>query len=99
MRARRNQGRKWSGEVTENSDAMDLEKDIFKSDDPTKIAQSLKRSAERSQRRKTEPFRSAMSMLSFYVNRAGANLSASRKKKLQRAKTKLREVFGREPKR
>ncbi len=98
MRARRNQGRKWSGEVTENSDAMDLEKDIFKSDDPTKIAQSLKRSAERSQRRKTEPFRSAMSMLSFYVNRAGANLSASRKKTLQRAKTKLREVFGRGPK-
>ncbi len=77
---------------------MDLEKDIFKSDDPTKIAQSLKLSAERSQRRKTEPFRSAMSMLSFYVNRAGANLSASRKKTLQRAKTKLREVFGRGPK-
>ncbi|MGO9432257.1 DUF3175 domain-containing protein [Rhodoblastus sp.] len=93
-----NRERKWSGEVTQNSDAMDLEKDIFKSDDPTKIAQSLKRSAERSQRRKAAPFRSAMSMLTFYINRAGANLSVARKKKLQTAKTRLREIFGREPK-
>ncbi len=96
MRARGN--RKWSGDVTKSSDALDLEKDVFNNDDPAKIARSLKRAAEHSQRRKAAPFRSAMSMLTFYVNRAGANLSASRKSKLQTAKTKLREIFGRKPK-
>jgi hypothetical protein len=87
---------KWSGEVTEHSDALDLKKDIFKSDDPKKIARSLKRSAEDSQRRKASPFRSALSMLTFYINRAGKNLPASRKKILNRAKTELRSQFGRE---
>jgi hypothetical protein len=97
MPGRGKQGRKWSGDVTENSDALDLEKDIFKSDDPAKIARSLKRSAERSPRRKAAPFCSAMSMLTFYINRAGRNLSASRKRKLQTAKARLREIFNRQP--
>ena len=67
--------RKWSQDVTEHSDALDLEEGIFESGDPHKIALSLKRSAEHSHRRKSEPFRSAMSMLTFYINRAGNNLS------------------------
>jgi hypothetical protein len=87
--------RKWSADVTEHSDALDLEKDIFRSKDPTKIARSLKRSAEQSHRRKAEPFRSAMSMLTFYINRAGDNLSTRQRKTLETAKTKLRELFGR----
>jgi hypothetical protein len=86
---------KWSAEITEHSDALDLEKDIFKSDDPKKIARSLKRSAEKSHRRKAEPFRSAMSMLTFYINRAGDNLSARERKTLEAAKTELRDLFGR----
>ena len=81
---------KWSGEVTENSDALDLEKDVFKSDDPEEIARSLKRSAAQSSRRKSEPFRSAMSMLTFYINRAGKNLPAARRKTLEAAKQALR---------
>jgi hypothetical protein len=89
--------RKWSGEVTQHSDALDLEEDIFKSDDPKHIAASLKRSAERSRRRKAEPFRSAMSMLTFYINRAGDNLPESRRKVLEKAKNALREEFGRDP--
>lgn len=88
--------KKWSAEISENSDALDLEDDVFKSDDPKKIAQSLKRSAEQSKRRKAEPFQSAMSMLTFYQNRAGKNLSADRKKFLDRAKDELRKAFGRE---
>jgi hypothetical protein len=87
--------RKWSAEATENSDAPDIEKNLFKSDDPKKIARSLKRSAERSHRRKAEPFRSSMSMLTFYINRAGDNLSARERKTLGAAKTELRELFGR----
>ncbi len=87
--------RKWSAEITEHSDALDLEKDIFKSDDPKKIARSLKRSAEKSHRRKADPFRSAMSMLTFYINRAGDNLSARERKTLEAAKTELRDLFGR----
>ncbi len=98
MPSRKRQARKWSGEVTRHSDALDLEKDIFKSDDPDRIAQSLKFSAEHSNRRKATPFRAAMSMLTFYINRAGANLSASRKRKLQRAKLRLRRAFGRKTK-
>jgi hypothetical protein len=86
--------RKWSQHVTETSDALDLKADIFKLDDPKKIAASLKRSAERSHRRKSAPYRSAMSMLTFYVNRAGANLSANRRRILDRAKDELRKVFG-----
>ena len=77
---RKHKDRKWSAEVTEHSDALDLEADIFESDDPAKIAHSLKRSAERSNRRKSAPFRSAMSMLTFYINRAGKNLRPDQKK-------------------
>ncbi|HZK92210.1 MAG TPA: DUF3175 domain-containing protein [Stellaceae bacterium] len=88
-------GRKWSAKVTETSDAMDLKKDVFKSKSPKRIAASVKRSAERSQRRKTSPFRSAMSMLNFYMNRAGKNLSASRRRVLESAKGRLRRLFRR----
>jgi len=87
---------KWSAEVTEHSDALDLEEHVFQSDDPKKIAASLKRSAERSKRRKAEPFRSAMSMLTFYVNRAGKNLPEERKRTLEKAKEELRRLFGKD---
>jgi hypothetical protein len=86
---------KWSAEVTEHSDALDLERDIFKSNDPKKIATSLKASAEHSRRRKATPYRSAMSMLTFYINRAGKNLSAEERKTLEAAKPELRALFGR----
>lgn len=76
---------------------LDIEPDIFKSDDPEAVAASLKRSAERSRRRKGTLFQSAMSMLNFYVNRAGRNLPKSRRATLERAKRKLREAFGRKP--
>lgn len=72
--------KKWSAKVTENSDAMDLEPDVFEGHDPEKIARSLKRSAEHSDRRKTGPFQSAMSMLNFYINRAGKNLPERQKR-------------------
>ncbi|MDX8435208.1 DUF3175 domain-containing protein [Mesorhizobium abyssinicae] len=88
--------RKWSAEVTGHSDAMDLEEHVFESDDARKIAASLKRSAEHSDRRKAEPFQSAMSMLNFYINRAGSNLPAERKRVLEKAKDELRAAFGRE---
>ena len=88
---------KWSADVTENSDALDLEKGVFKSDSPDTIARSLKRSAEHSDRRKTSPFRSALSMLTFYINRAGKNLSAGRRRTLTAAKDSLRRLFGRKP--
>jgi hypothetical protein len=87
--------KKWSSDVTEHSDAMDLEDHIFESDDPKKIATSLKRSAEHSDRRKAEPFQSAMSMLNFYINRAGKNLPANQKRVLEDAKDELRTAFGR----
>ncbi|HEY0256046.1 MAG TPA: DUF3175 domain-containing protein [Candidatus Methylacidiphilales bacterium] len=83
---------KWSGEVTKNSDAMDLKKNVFKQSDPKKIAASVKASAARSTRRKSSPKRSAMSMLSFYVNRAGKNLPAGEKRKLEKAKQELRKL-------
>jgi hypothetical protein len=86
---------KWSAEVTEHSDALDLKKDVFKSSDPREIAKSLKHSAEQSHRRKAEPFRSAMSMLTFYINRAGENLSDKERKTLDAAKHELRKLFGR----
>jgi hypothetical protein len=89
--------KRWSAEVTEHSDALDLEGGVFASDDPHRIAESLKRSAEESDRRKAEPFRSAMSMLNFYVNRAGKNLPARHRQILDRAKDELRAVFGRAP--
>jgi hypothetical protein len=88
-------GRKWSHKVTERSDALDLRQGVFKLNDPKKIAASLKRSAERSKRRKADPYRSAQSMLTFYINRAGKDLPAGRKRTLERAKGELRKQFGR----
>ncbi|MBA8845419.1 hypothetical protein FHW72_002123 [Ochrobactrum sp. RC6B] len=88
------QTRKWSGEVTEHSDALDLEPHVFEQDDPKKIAASLKRSADKSHKRKAEPFRSAMSMLTFYINRAGKNLPEKRKHVLEAAKGELRKAYG-----
>ena len=93
--AKRPSGRYWSKRVIETSDALDLDKGVFKLQ-PKAMAQSLKRSAERSKRRKSAPLRSAISMLSFYENRAGRKLPASRKRKLARAKQELRRVFGKE---
>lgn len=92
-------GRRWSQRVTEGSDALDLEQDVFTQDDPRRIARSLQRSAERSTRRRSEPYRSAMSMLTFYINRAGKQLSAERRATLEAAKDALRELYGREPSR
>lgn len=83
----------WSGEVTKNSFALDLEEGVFTWDDPRKIALSLKRSAEQSYRRKANPFQSAMSMLNFYVNRAGKKLKPEKKKILDLAKVELRKLF------
>jgi hypothetical protein len=88
------QSHKWSADVTEHSDALDLEANVFKSSDPTRIAASLKRSAEHSRRRKGTPLQSAMSMLNFYINRAGKNLPDKQKRVLEQAKDKLREAFG-----
>jgi hypothetical protein len=93
---RRSAGRYWSGRVTSESDALDLEGGVFKLKDPKRIAKSLKHSAEKSHRRKAEPYRSALSMLVFYINRAGKNLPAGRRRTLERAKVELRKQFGRE---
>lgn len=90
--------RKWSAKVMERSDALDLESGVFTKGDPKAIARSLKRSAEHSKRRKAEPFRSAMSMLTFFINRGGKKLSKKQKATLERAKDELRIAFGREPK-
>jgi hypothetical protein len=87
--------RRWSAHVTASSNALDLRKDVFTLDDPKAIARSLKRSAERSTRRRSDPFRSAMSMLTFYINRAGRHLPKRRKATLERAKVELRREFGR----
>ena len=93
---RSDEGRdRWSQRVTEGSDALDLEEGVFTWDDPARIARSLKRSAEASDRRKSSPYRSAMSMLTFYVNRAGKELDADQRKVLERAKDELRRQFGR----
>ena len=89
--------KKWSQDVTENSDALDLEEGVFTKGDPKEVAKSLKRSAERSNRRKTEPFRSAMSMLTFYINRAGDDLDKKQKQVLEDAKDELRKLYDREP--
>lgn len=88
--------KRWSQDVTEHSDALDLKKGVFTLKDPKKIAQSLKRSAEESKRRKADPFRSAMSMLVFYINRAGKTLSKTERDRLDKAKDELREAFGRQ---
>jgi hypothetical protein len=85
----------WSGRVTKESNALDLEHGVFTLATPRKIALSLKRSALSSPRRKTDPFRSAMSMLNFYINRAGKNLPAGRKRVLNKAKDELRMIFKR----
>jgi len=88
-------GKRWSQRVTETSDALDLEPGVFTSEDPRAIARALKRSAERSQRRKADPFPAAMSMLTFYINRAGRHLSGAELKRLEAAKDELRELFNR----
>lgn len=89
--------RLWSGRVTRTSHALDLEAGVFALKDPREIARSLKRSAEESAHRKSGPYRSAMSMLTFYINRAGASLSDERRVVLEKAKGELRELFGRSP--
>ena len=89
-------GKRWSKRVTETSDALDLKGGVFKLRDPKKIAASLKRSAERSKRRKASPYRSALSMLTFYINRAGSNLPEARRTVLDRAKDELKAQFGKD---
>lgn len=88
--------RRWSATVTARSNALDLERAVFTWKDPRRIAASLRRSAERSRRRKGTAYQSAMSMLTFYVNRAGRELSAGQRRVLERAKVELRKQFGRE---
>jgi len=88
--------RKWSQDVTEHSNALDLDKGVFTLDDPVEIAASLKRSAEHSHRRRGTPFQSGMSMLTFYINRAGHDLPAGRRKVLEDAKDTLRKAFGKD---
>jgi hypothetical protein len=92
----RSERKYWSADVTRKSNALDLEPNVFKKRDARDIARSLKRSAERSSRRKGTPFQSAMLMLTFYINRAGKNLSETRLQTLRRAKEELRKMFGRE---
>jgi hypothetical protein len=87
--------KRWSAAVTRRSDALDLEQGVFRLRSARSVALSLKRSAERSHRRKSSPFRSAMSMLNFEINRAGTNLSAERRRVLNQAKEELRKLFGR----
>lgn len=84
---------KWSGTVTKESNALDLDSGVFTWKDPRKIARSLERSAERSTRRKATPYASAMSMLNFYINRAGKNLTPHQKQILERSKIELRKIF------
>ena len=89
---------RWSRQVTETSDALDLEKGVFSLGAPNKIVLSLKRSADRSRRRKSNPFRSAMSMLNFYINRAGTKLSKNQRRRLEAAKDELRRLYGKKVK-
>jgi hypothetical protein len=89
--------RRWSARVMRTSNALDLERKVFTKRSPRAVAQSLKRSAERSKRRKSAPFRSAMSMLNFEINRAGKGLSSSQRHVLERAKGELRKLYGRDP--
>lgn len=91
--------KRWSQDVTEHSHALDLEKGVFTLKNPKKIAVSLKRSAEASHRRKADPYRSAMSMLVFYINRAGKSLSQADRARLEKAKDELRKAFGKAPSR
>lgn len=86
--------KRWSRRVPETSDALTLEEGVFKRKDPRGIASSLKRSADHSKRRKADPYRSAMSMLTFYINRAGKNMPAGQKRTLEKAKEELRRLYG-----
>lgn len=95
-KASKAKGRRWSRRVTEESHALMLEEGVFTLDSPRAIAASLKRSADESLERKSEPFRSAMSMLVFYINRAGKGLSKTRKAKLEKAKDELRKLYGKD---
>jgi hypothetical protein len=88
--------KKWSQKVTNDSDAMDLENGVFTKRSAKEIARSVKQSAEHSDRRKTSPFQSAMSMLTFYINRAGGKLSKSRRETLEKSKDELRKDFGKD---
>ena len=92
--AKRATSKRWSQRVTERSDALDLEQGVFKLTDPKKIAASLKRSAEHSSRRKAGAYRSALSMLTFYINRAGKGLATTQRERLERAKGELKRAFG-----
>jgi len=85
---------RWSQKVTESSDALNLERGVFALEDPRDIARSLKKSAEESKRRKSDPYRSAMSMLTFYINRAGKQLTSEQRERLEAAKDELRDLFG-----
>ena len=87
---------RWSSRVTKESNALDLDRSVFTWKDPRRIARSLKRSAEHSHRRKAEPYRSAMSMLTFYINRAGKGLGHDQRRVLERAKGELRHLYGRD---
>jgi hypothetical protein len=93
-KSRSSTARRWSARVTRESDALDIKRGVFTGRDPKRIAASLKRSAERSHRRKADPYRSALSMLTFYINRAGKNLPAAKRQILQQAKVELRKKFG-----
>jgi hypothetical protein len=94
--SRKKSTRRWSAEVTRNSNALDLENCVFSKENPRQVALSLKRSAESSTRRKASSYQSAMSMLNFYINRAGKSLNAKQKRVLERAKPELRKLFGRD---
>lgn len=94
-RSPKNSPKRWSQDVTERSDALDLEPGVFTKKTPRAVALSLKRSAEASTRRKGTPFQSAMSMLNFEINRAGKGMSAERRRILEAAKDELRKAFGR----
>lgn len=95
-RSRISSKRKWSAQVTKHGNALDLEKSVFKKPDAKAIARSLKRSAEQSKRKKAGSYQSAMSMLNFYINCGGKNLSATQKKRLEGAKRELKKIFHRE---
>jgi hypothetical protein len=96
MKTQTSKSSRWSQRVTQTSNALDLEPGVFTLKSPKSIAASLKRSAEASKRRKTSPFQSAMSMLTFYINRGGEGLTAAQKSRLQKAKVELRQLFGKE---
>lgn len=96
MTTKKSKPKRWSKKVTETSNALDLEKNVFAQEDPRRIARSLKRSAEKSQRRKSSPYRSAMSLLTFYINRAGKKLPKEQRARLEAAKDELRALYGKE---